>query len=122
MNQLTLPWPFAACRIYGVMGSLCAGLFAIMLQVSNARVKSNFKILPLYPSHVVTHRGRGGSASLNIHQDKKKTLVFIEYRTVAFHLSKCDHSGCWSFFRQKREKPKHSLISCSLHWIQSDLY
>lgn len=69
------------------MGSLCAGLFAIMLQVSNARVKSNFKILPLYPSHVVTHRGRGGSASLDIHQDKKKTLVFIEYRTVAFHLS-----------------------------------
>lgn len=122
MNQLTQPWPFATCRIYGVMGSLCAGLCAVRLQVSSTGAKSNFRMLLLYPAPVITQRGRGGPASLNIHQDKKKTLVLIGYRMVVFHLSKCDNPGCWSFFRQKRQKPKYSIIPCNLQWSQNKLY
>lgn len=95
MNQLMYPWPFATCKIYGAIGSLCTVLLGLAQYVW---AKSNLKIcfiLLLCTAEVKVYFWAST-------QTKKKALSSCKICcTTVFHLSKCDSSGCWSFFRQR---------------------
>lgn len=72
MNQLMYPWPFATCKIYGAIGSLCTVLLGLAQYVW---AKSNLKISLFHPTFV---HSRGESILLSIHPNKKKSFKFLQ--------------------------------------------
>lgn len=126
MNQLTYPWPFTTSRICGVIGSLCTVLLVCrpVIRELSQILKSLCSVLflPVKMGEMLCTQQRW--KYIADHPEKTRRKLLSSYRissVIVFHLWKYDSPGCWSFFRQKRQKPKYSIIPCSLQCSQNNL-